>query len=244
MSSTRTTALVAGALFLLTEIAAIAGMALYQPVLSDPAYVTGPGSDGRVLLGGLAELLLVAAVIGSAATLYPVIKRQNHGLALGYVCARLLEAAIIAMGTISVLTVVTLRQGLADDAALGTVAKALLATHEWTFLFGPNFVLGANSLMLAYLVFRSGLVPRPIAVLGLVGGPLICVSATAVMFGLYEQLSTLGGLAALPVFAWEVSFALYLVTKGFKQAAVAPVATSARTAPANTTAQCTVQVLS
>lgn len=205
--------MVAGVFFLLTEITAIAGLALYQPILDDP---TGPGADGRVLLGGFFELLLIAAVIGSAATLYPVIKRQNHGLALGYVCARLLEAVIISMGTIAVLSVVTLRQAQVGDP---TVAKALLALHEWTFLLGPNFALGANSLMLAYLMFRSGLVPRPIAVLGLIGGPLICVSATAVLFGLYEQLSAFGALAALPVFAWEVSFALYLVIKGFKPAA-------------------------
>ncbi|SDI33988.1 protein of unknown function [Actinokineospora alba] len=214
MSSTRTTAVTAGVFFLITEITAIAGMALYQPILADPNH---PGGDGRVLLGGLFELLLVAAVIGSAVTLYPVVKRQNHGLALGYVCARLLEAAIIVVGTISVLSVVTLRQDMAG--ADNVVSKALLAIHEWAFLLGPNFVLGANSLMLAALMYRSRLVPRAIAVLGLIGGPLICVSATAVLFGLYEQLSPVGALAALPVFAWEVSLALYLIIKGFRRAA-------------------------
>ncbi|MGH3860166.1 DUF4386 domain-containing protein [Actinokineospora sp.] len=206
----------AGVFFLITEVTAIAGLALYQPVLADPNH---PGSDTGVLLGGLLELLLVAAVIGSAVTLYPIVKRQNPGLALGYVCARLLEAAIICVGTISVLSIVTLREQGMDNA----VGKVLLAFHEWAFLLGPNFVLGANSLMLAALMYRSGLVPRAIAVLGLIGGPLICVSATAVLFGRYEQVSTVGALAALPVFAWEVSLALYLIIKGFKPSA--PMAT-------------------
>jgi hypothetical protein len=215
MSSTRTTAVTAGVFFLITEITAIAGLALYQPVLSD---LNHPGADGRVLLGGLFELLLVAAVIGSAVTLYPVVKRQNHGLALGYVCARLLEGAIICVGILSVLSVVTLRQEVAG--ADNPAGRALLAIHDWAFLLGPNFVLGANSLMLAALMYRSRLVPRAIAVLGLIGGPLICVSATAVLFGLYEQLSTVGALAALPVFVWEVSLALYLIIKGLKPSRV------------------------
>jgi hypothetical protein len=124
---------------------------------------------------------------------------------------------------------VTLRQDLAgapgtDDAALVTVGGSLVAVHDWTFLIGPNVLLGANSLLLAVLMYRSRLVPRPIAVLGLVGGPLICVSAGGVMFGLYEQVSTIGSIAALPVFAWEVSLAVYLIVKGFKASpAVAPV---------------------
>lgn len=217
--------MVTGVLFLITEIAAIAGLALYQPVLNDANYITGAGADSRVLMGGLSELILIAAVIGTGVALYPVVKRQNHSLALGYVCARLLEAAIIAVGTISVLSVVTLRQDLAgaastDDSTLVTVGKSLLAIHEWTFLLGPNFVLGANSLLLACLMYRSRLVPRGIAVLGLVGGPLIVTSATAVMFGLYDQLSAWGSIAALPVFAWEVSLAVYLILKGFKPSGV------------------------
>jgi hypothetical protein len=110
MSSTRRTALVAGVFFLATEVTSIPALLLYQPVLRDGNYIVGSDADNRVLLGGLLELLLVVAVIGTAVTLYPVVKRQNHSVALGYVCGRLLEAAIIVVGAISVLTVVTLRQ--------------------------------------------------------------------------------------------------------------------------------------
>ncbi|GEM37139.1 hypothetical protein NN4_16580 [Nocardia ninae NBRC 108245] len=213
--------MVAGVLFLITEVAAVAGLLLYQPVLTDVNYVVGAGSDGRVLLGGLLELVLVAAVIGTATTLYPVLERHGKSLALGYLCARLLEGAVIAMGTVSVLSVVTLRRGSAgiDDPTLIAVSKALVAVHDWTFLLGPNFILGANSLLLATLMYRSQLVPRPIAVLGLIGGPLICASATAVLFGRYDQLSAWGSVAALPVFAWEVSLAVYLICKGLGQSA-------------------------
>ncbi|WP_077040270.1 DUF4386 domain-containing protein [Rhodococcus sp. MTM3W5.2] len=223
MTSARRTAMAAGVWFLITEVSAIAGLALYQPALSDPGYVGGAVADGRVLLGALCELVLIAAIIGTAVTLYPVIRRQNEGLALGHVAGRILEAAIITVGIVSVLSLVTLRQGGAaagaDEGALVAVGQLLVAIHDWTFLLGPSVVLGVNSLLLAYLVYRSDLAPRPIAVLGLVGGPLVTVSAIAVLFGLYGPAAH--AISALPVFAWEVSLAVYLIAKGFKSIPVA-----------------------
>lgn len=208
----------AGVLFLITEVSAIAGLALYQPALSDPGYVGGAGADGRVLLGAFCELVLIAAIIGTAVALYPVIRRQGEGLALGHVAGRILEAAIIAVGIVSVLALVTLRQDGAasgvDEGALVAVAQALVAIHDWTFLLGPSVALGMNSLLLAYLVYRSDLAPRPIALLGLVGGPLVTASAIAVLFGLYGPAAH--AISALPVFVWEVSFAVFLIAKGFK----------------------------
>jgi hypothetical protein len=221
MSSTRNTATVAGVFFLVAAAASIPALALYQPAFSDTAYVLGAGADTRVLLGGLLEVITVIAVAGTGVALYPVVKRQNHGVALGYVVGRLLEAAVISVGLVSVVSIVTLRQGSAaaagaDDGALVVVQEALVAVHDWTFLLGPNFALGVNTLLLAWLMHRSGLVPRWIAVLGLAGGALIFASATAVLLGLYDQISAMGVIAALPVFAWEMSLAVYLVVKGFK----------------------------
>lgn len=223
MGSTRRTAIVAGVLFLVTEVAAIGGLALYRPVLHDTGYVLGPGADTRVFLGALCEFVLALAVTGTGAALYPVLRRRNEGAAIGYVCGRLLEAAVIVVGIVSVLSVVTLRRQAegaagapgADGSFPVTAGQALVAFHDWTFLFGPNFVLGANTLMLAGLLYTSRLVPRPIAVLGLAGGTMICASATAVLFGAYEQVSVAGSLAALPVFAWEVTLAVRLLGKGF-----------------------------
>ncbi|WP_327301449.1 DUF4386 domain-containing protein [Streptomyces goshikiensis] len=224
MSETRRLAVVAGALFLVTEVAAIGGLALYRPVLEGPGYVVGSGADTRVFLGALCELVLALAVMGTGAALYPVLRRRGEAAAVGYVCGRLLEAAVIVVGIVSVLAVVTLRRsagssGAADAASLVTAGKALVALHDWTFLLGPNFVLGANTLVLACLMYTSRLVPRAVAVLGLAGGALICASATAVLFGVYEQVSVAGSLAALPVFAWEVTLAVRLLFKGFDEAA-------------------------
>ncbi|MEU3904525.1 DUF4386 domain-containing protein [Streptomyces goshikiensis] len=224
MSETRRLAVVAGALFLVTEVAAIGGLALYRPVLEGPGYVVGSGADTRVFLGALCELVLALAVMGTGAALYPVLRRRGEAAAVGYVCGRLLEAAVIVVGIVSVLAVVTLRRsagpsGAADAVSLVTAGKALVALHDWTFLLGPNFVLGANTLVLACLMYTSRLVPRAVAVLGLAGGALICASATAVLFGVYEQVSVAGSLAALPVFAWEVTLAVRLLFKGFDEAA-------------------------
>ena len=225
MSSTRKTAVVAGVFFVVAAVAAIAAKVLWQPVLSDAAYVLGPGADSGVLLGGLVELITAVAVIGTGVTLYPVIKRQNEGLALGYVAGRLLEAATIVVGLAGVLSVVLLRQDNAagaasDDGALLAAQETLVALHDAMFLLGPGLIIGINSLLLASLMYRSGLVPRWIAVIGLVGGPVVLASSTAVLFGAYEQVSAIAGLFAFPVFVWEMSLAAYLIAKGFKPSPV------------------------
>ena len=222
MSALRRTAFVAGVFFLGTEITAIPALLLYQPVLRDGNYLVGSDADNRVLLGGFLELLLVVTVIGTAVTLYPVVKRQNHSIALGYVCGRLLEAAIIVVGAVSVLTAVTLRQdlaGTADNVGVAAVERSLVGIHDWTFLIGPSWVLGINSFLLAYLMYRMDLVPRAITVLGMAGGALTTLSATAMLFGVYGQGTHT--VLALPVFAWEVSVAIWMIAKGFKPSAIA-----------------------
>lgn len=227
MNSPRKTAVLAGVFFIIAAVAALAGLALYGPVLSDPRYiVTASGGGVRVLLGACCEVILAIAVIGTAVTLFPVVKRQNEGVALGYVAGRIVEAVVIVTGIISLLSVVTLRRDFAGAAgangvSLVALGKALVAVHDWTFLFGPGLAIGVNTLMLAYLMYRSGLVPRLIAVLGLIGGPVVFVSSTAALFGLYPQVSVWGSIAAIPVFAWEMSLAVWLIVKGFKPSAIA-----------------------
>src|SRR5215203_5018957 len=178
MNSTRKTAVVAGIFFLITEVTAILGMLLYRnSVLSTPQFiVSGTVEDTGVLLRAFLEVLLAIAVVGTGVALYPVIRRQNEGMALGHVAGRVIEATIIAVGAISLLAVVTMVQSLAgttgpEAVAAATVGQSLVAVHDWTFLFGPKFALGANTLLLAYLMYRSRLVPRFIAVLGLIGAP-------------------------------------------------------------------------
>jgi hypothetical protein len=242
MKSARTTAIVAGVFFLITEVTAIGGMLLYGPILGNPDFVVSASADDTAVLGGaFLEVLLAIAVVGTAVTLYPVIKRQNEGIALGHVAGRLIEAAIIAVGAISLLAVVTMRHDFAgttgaEATAAVTVGQSLVAVHDWTFLFGPKLALGVNTVLLAYLMYRSRLVPRAIAVLGLIGGSLVFASGTAVLFGAYEDLSIFGVAAAAPVFAWEVSLAVWMIVKGFKPSPITAGKVAAETPPAYQTA--------
>jgi Domain of unknown function (DUF4386) len=234
MTSTRRTAIVAGVFFLITEVTAIAGVLLYGSVLGTPDFIVSPTVDDTgVRAGAFLEVLLAIAVVGTAVTLYPIIKRQNEGMALGHVAGRLIEATIIAVGAISLLAVVTMRHDLAgttgpEATAAVTVGQSLVAVHNWTFLFGPKLALGVNTVLLAYLMYRSRLVPRAIAVLGLVGGSLIFVSGTAVLFGLYEDLSIPGVAAAAPVLAWELSVATWMIVKGFKPSPITDLPATSR----------------
>jgi Domain of unknown function (DUF4386) len=238
MTSTRRTAIVAGVFFLITEVTAIAGVLLYGSVLGSPDFVVSPTVDDTgVRAGAFLEVLLAIAVVGTAVTLYPIVRRQNEGMALGHVAGRLIEATIIAVGAISLLAVVTMREDLAgttgsEAAAAVTVGQSLVAVHNWTFLFGPKLALGVNTVLLAYLMYRSRLVPRAIAVLGLVGGSLIFASGTAVLFGLYEDLSIPGLAAAAPVLAWELSVATWMIVKGFSPSPITADLTATSRQPA------------
>jgi Domain of unknown function (DUF4386) len=166
---------IVGVLFVLTFISAIAGLILYDPVLNDADYVLGDGADMRIQAGALFEILLAITNIGTAVVLWPIVKRQSETLALSYVASRIVESTVIVVGLISLLSVVTLREefaGAGADAGSLTVAgESLVAIHDWTFLLGPGFCVGVNGLLLGYLMYRSGLVPRQIAMLGLIGGP-------------------------------------------------------------------------
>jgi hypothetical protein len=215
-------ALIAGVLFIATFVTSIAALILYDPVLNDTAYIVGGGADTRVAFGAFLEVLLIIANVGTAVVLFPILKRQSESLALGFVTARLVESTFIAIGIVSLLAVVTLRKDLADAAGtdpstLTTVGRSLVAVHDWTFLLGPGFVVGVgNGLILGYLMYRSGLVPRAMAVLGLVGGPLLCASGIGVLFDVFDAGSAPQLIATVPEFFWELSLGIWLIAKGFK----------------------------
>lgn len=219
-----------GLLFLITYVTSIPALLLYHPVLNDARYIIGTGADGRVSLGAVLELFLIIANIGTAVALYPILKRQNKGLALGYVTARIVESAFIAIGIVSLLAVVTLRRSATGAApTLVAIGKSLVAIHDWTFVLGPGFVVGiGNGLILGYLMYRSELVPRRMAMLGLVGGPLICVSGIAVVLHVIEKGSTGQLIATIPEFFWELSLGIYLLVKGFKPAPIIAIGTDSQ----------------
>ena len=228
---------VTGVLFLITFIASIpAAFVLYAPVLDDPNYIVGAGADTLVSLGALLEFIVVIANIGTAVVLFPIVKRQNEAVALGYVTSRVLESAIIMVGVFSLLTVVSLRSGFdpatplqdlagtagADAALLVTAGKLLVALHDWTFLFGPGILAGVgNGMLLGYLMYRSALVPRGMAVLGLIGGPVLVAAAVAILFGVIEAGSLWQVIATLPEALWELSLGIWLIVRGFNPSAIA-----------------------
>ncbi|MCA1706961.1 MAG: DUF4386 domain-containing protein [Actinobacteria bacterium] len=211
-----------GILFLITFITSIpAFFILYADVLNETNYITSAGSDAQVQLGALLEVILIVANIGTAVVLYPIVRRQNEVAAISYVTARVMESAIIAVGIFSVLSVVTLRQDLAgsgaDTASLVTAGRSLVALHDWTFLFGPGLFAGlGNGLLLGYLMYRSGLVPRQMAIVGFIGGSLLTVAFVCVLFDVFEAGSSLQALFTLPEAAWELFLGFYLTFKGFK----------------------------
>lgn len=217
----RRTARIAGIWFALTFACSIPALLLYGPVLDDPGYVLGAGADARVSLGALLEIFLVIANVATAVVLFPILRRQNEALALGYVAVRLVEAALIVAGIVSLLAVVTLRQDVEAGATAGATvagaARALVALHDWTFLLGPQFCSGlGNGILLGYLMYASGLVPRRMALLGLVGGPLAFAAGVGVLLGAYDQLSPITFLLTMPEILWEAALALYLTAKGFR----------------------------
>ena len=217
MSSHRKTSLVAGALYLLTFVS-IPTLALYRPV-RDPKFIVGPGPDTGVYFGGMLELIVALACIGTAVALYPVVKRQNEGLALGFVGARVLEAGTIFAGVACLLSVVTLRQAGAGADALVT-GHALVAMYDRLFLVGQSFMPALNAVLLGSLLYQSRLVPRVLPLLGLIGAPLLVASDITVLFNLLGSTSTPVALAALPIALWEFSLGVWLVVKGFRPAAI------------------------
>ena len=202
----------------------LAALILYAPILDETDYILGSGEDGRIQFGALMEFLLMIGNVGTAVVMFPILKRYSETLALSYVASRAIESAIIGFGAISLLSILTLRSDLAgsigaDAVSLEIAGRTLVAIHDWTFLLGPGFCVGVNGILLGWLMYRTGLMPPRLAMLGVVGGPLIFLSAIAVLFGAYEQ-DGLHALLSLPEAAFEASFAVYLIAKGFRPSPV------------------------
>jgi hypothetical protein len=235
MDPMRKTALVAGLFYLITFIS-IPTLAIYSALKTDPAWILGVGSETSVLVGTVLELIVALAGIGTAVALFPVVKRQSEGFALGFVTTRIVEAAMIFTGVVSVLSLVTLRQdlgavaGAADAPSLLTTGASLTSTYNWAFTVGQSLMPAFNALLLGTLMYRSGLVPRVLPTLGLIGAPILLTAVVLTIFGVVEQYSPLAGLAALPIAVWEFSLGLYLTFKGFRKDAPIMIEAAAKAA--------------
>jgi hypothetical protein len=236
MTSLRKTAMVAGIFYLITFIS-IPTLALYGPVKNHRDWILSSGSHTAVLVGCLLEVIVALAGIGTAVTLYPVVKRQNEGFALGFVTSRLLEAAMIFTGVLSLLSLVTLRHDLggaagANAAALVTTGASHVAVYNWTMLLGQTLMPCINALLLGTLMYRSRLVPRIIPIVGLIGAPLLIVGVIVTLSAGTGHISAFQAIATLPVAAWEFSLGVWLVVKGFRPSPITAEMTAADTAPA------------
>lgn len=226
MNTNRDIAILVGVLYLLATFTAILGFALYQPILIDPDYILkGSANEIQVILGAFNELILAFSVIGISVMMFPIVNKENESLAIGYVCFRLLEAVLKIVGIISLLSIVTLSQEyltvVAPNSSSYLIAGKLLVTiHSWTFLLGPNLALGTSTLLMSYFLYDSKLVPRFIAVLGLVGGSLLFLCALLVIFGVFLQVSVWRTILTIPVFAFEMTLAVRLIVKGFNSSVI------------------------
>jgi hypothetical protein len=215
-----------GWLFIGTFVTSIPARLLFVDGLGaswdDMRFVPGAGSATSLKIGAVLEFALIIFNIATAAVIYPLVRRQSETVSLGYVAARIMESTFIAIGLVSILAVVDVmdaleRVGGPPATALVEQGQSLVRTYEWAFLFGPGLVVGfGNGLMLGYLMYRSGLVPRGMAVLGLVGGPLLILSFVLQLFDVYENGEGPSALLALPEIAWEASLGVYAAWKGFR----------------------------
>jgi Domain of unknown function (DUF4386) len=223
--SEQRTARIMGLWYLLTFVFSIPAFWFYDPVLNHTNYVLGSGADKRVAFGALFEILLAISGIATAVVIFPIVKRVNESVALGYVASRTVESVLILVGVVSVMSVVTLRQDLAGtgsaNGALVDVGRSLVAVHDRTFLLGPQFCAGfGNGILLGYLMWRSGLLPRPMVMFGLIGGPLAFVGGVGVLFGAWDDPSAPLFLFTALEAIWELSLSIWLLVKGFRPSPV------------------------
>ena len=228
LDRTRGNSRAAGLFYILTFAASIPALLLLDPVLSDPGYILGAGHDNQVLFACLLDVVTAFAGIGSAVAVFPVLKRVNESVALGFVTSRMVEAAVILIGVVALLTVVVLRRDLAgtaaDAASLTTTGQALVTARDWTFLLGPGFMACLNALLFGTLLYRSRLVPRIIPTIGLIGAPVLLTANLLTFFGQTTQTGSLTMLATLPIATWELSVGVYMAVRGFRTAAVTALA--------------------
>ncbi|MGG1675723.1 DUF4386 domain-containing protein [Neobacillus sp. NRS-1170] len=228
MNSNKKAARIVGVLFILAAVTAVIGLILYDPLLNGPDYlINGSKHANQVILGALMELILVVSAVGTATTMFPILRKYNETIALWHLCFRFLEAIIITVGVISMLSLVTLSQefvaaGAQDPGSFQTSGIVLKAIHAWTFMLGPLFMLGINTMMYSYIFYKSKLVPRFIAILGMTGATLVFIYGLFVMFGVIEQISV-WSILSLPVAANEMILAVWLLVKGFDESALASI---------------------
>lgn len=219
MAQDRINAITLGAFYIAAAVTSVIAIIFYDQILSEQWYMTvADGMETRVLIGVLNDVLLIMAIVGTAVLMFPYVRLWSEHIALGYLLFRFMEAVFIAIGLVGILALLqvsgfTLGSG---ESELG-LGSALQAFHGWTFILGPNLMLGVNTFLYSYLLFRTGIVPKGLAVFGILTAVMVFIGGLLEMFGIVEPFSTVKGLIALPVGVYEMSLAVWLIVKGFNQ---------------------------
>lgn len=221
MTQDRRNGIIIGIFYIVAAVTSVIAVISYEPVLSEQWYLSvANGFKTQVLLGVFNDLLLVLTAVGTSVMLFPYLRRWNEPLALGYLCFRFMEAVLIAVGVVSILGLLQLSihyeaNSLTSVENLNEIGYMLQAFHRWTSMLGPNFMLGINTALYSYLLFRTGLVPRTLALFGVITAVLVFIAGLLEMFGIIEPLSAVKGMIALPVGVYELSLSVWLIVKGF-----------------------------
>ncbi|MCM3781964.1 DUF4386 domain-containing protein [Neobacillus mesonae] len=221
MTQDRRNGILIGIFYIVAAVTSVIAVISYEPVLSEQWYLSvANGFKTKVMFGVLNDLMLVLTAVGTSVMLFPYLRRWNEQLALGYLCFRFMEAVLIAVGVVSILGLVQLSiyyeaNSLTSVENLNEIGYMLQAFHRWTSMLGPNFMLGINTALYSYLLFRTGLVPRTLALFGIITAVLVFIAGLLELFGIIEPLSAVKGLIALPVGVYELSLSVWLIAKGF-----------------------------
>ena len=226
MYTARRTALTAGILYLITHVTSVVTrLFLYNVPLADPDYLVTGGRHDAIALGSVLEVMLALAVVGTSVALYPIVRRASEGFAIGYVALRVVEGGVILVGVVAMVAYNAIEAEIAagaDPTVLLPIGHSLVSLYDWSFVVGPGLVCGVNTVVLAWVLFRSSLVPRFIPVLGLIGGPLVLAVNLTKIFGTFDSLPGFVGVSVLPIFAWEICLAVYLIARGPKSSRLLP----------------------
>ena len=222
MSFNKSNAKITGWLFIIAAVSSIIGLKLYDPILSDNNFILSANNHyNQIIFGAINELILVASATGTGIMLYPLLKRYNESMGIGYLSFRMLEAVFIMIGLLSILTVLSISESyvdgaITDKANAQNLGLSFISLHKWTFMLGPNFMLSINTFIYSFVFYKTKIIPSNLAILGLLASFLIMTAAILELFGVIQQISTWGILLALPIALYEMTLAIYLITKGTK----------------------------
>jgi len=219
MDSNRKTAIIVGVLFITATVSSLLS-GVFSTSITSPDYLTAvSANENQVLIGVLFQLTLTASVVAIPIMMFPILKKHDESLALGYVGVRIFEGFFDAVIAISLLLLVTLSREFVNAVApvtsyFQTSGALLLALYEWSSV-PENFPYGLGALILNYLLYKTKLIPRWLSVWGLIGAILMLATGLIRMF----DPSLIYG--ALPILVNEMVLAVWLIVKGFNSSAIA-----------------------